>query len=245
MEKCMLMAMMLPIARYLPIKSPNATENRLNTKVEALVTVLLADDHPIVRAGFATSLPAYGIRVLGEVGQVDDVIECYDKLQPEVLVLDIRFGEALTGLDIAAYLMKRVPAAKIVFLSQFSQDSIIKRCYQIGGKAFLTKDCELSELADAIKQAKAGQLYFLPKVAERLANLSVLGDQSPETILQEREIQIFKLMAQGLTIVEIAESLGLSVKTISNASQNIKEKLDAHRPAEITRLAIRHGLMEA
>jgi DNA-binding NarL/FixJ family response regulator len=217
----------------------------LNTELQAPVTVLLADDHPIVRAGFATSRPSFGIKVLGEVGCAADVIERFNELKPEVLVLDIRFGEALTGLDVAAELLKKVPAAKVVFLSQFSQDSIIKRCYQIGGKAFLTKDCQLDDLATAIKQAKAGQLYYVPKFAERLATLSVLGDQSPETVLQEREMQIFKLMAQGLTIVEIAEALNLSVKTISNTSQNIKEKLDIHRPAEITRLAIRHGLIEA
>lgn len=217
----------------------------MNTELQAPVTVLLADDHPIVRAGFATSLTAYGIKVLGEVGCAADVAESFNELKPEVLVLDIRFGEALTGLDVAAELLKKTPTARIVFLSQFSQDSIIKRCYQIGGKAFVTKDCELSDLATAIKQAKAGQLYFLPKVAERLANLSVLGDQSPDTVLHEREMQIFKLMAQGLTIVEIAEALNLSVKTISNTSQIIKEKLDVHRPAEITRLAIRHCLIEA
>lgn len=218
----------------------------MKTDSQAPVTVLLADDHPIVRAGFATSLISYGINVLGDgVGIAAEVISEYMRLKPDVLVLDIRFGEALTGLDVAADLLKQFPSAKIVFLSQFNQDSIIKRTYQIGGKAFITKDCEPEELAHAIKQAKVSQLYFLPKVAERLANLSVVGDHSPETILQEREMQIFKLMAQGLTIVEIAEALNLSVKTISNTSQSIKEKLEIHRPAEITRLAIRHGLIEA
>lgn len=210
------------------------------------VKIILADDHPALRAGFAMTLPRFNIEVVGEAARAGDVIARYKELKPDVLVLDIRFGEEMSGLDVAAALLKTEPTAKVVFLSQFNQDSIIKRAYQIGGRAFLTKDCEVSDLAAAIKKVTAGEVYFMPKVDERLATLSVSVDpNSPMDVLQERELTVFKLMARGLTIVEIAEELQLSVKTISNTSLAVKEKLNLHRPADITLAAVRYGLLES
>ena len=98
-------------------------------------------------------------------------------------------------------------------------------------------------MAAAVQRAHQGELYFLPQIAERLANLSVRGDESPQSLLNERDLEIFKLMAEGLTNAEIAERLDLSLKTISNVSQAIKEKLGVHRPAYITKLAVKHGLI--
>jgi DNA-binding NarL/FixJ family response regulator len=216
----------------------------LNEEQHVPITVLLADDHPIVRTGFAMSLASYGINVVGQAATPGEVLPMYAELNPDVLVLDIRFGEQLTGIDIAIDLLKKHPDARIVFLSQFDQDTLIKRTYQIGAYAFVTKDCEPNMLAVALQHAYERKLYFLPHVAERLANLSVRGDRSPLSVLQERDLAIFKLMAQGLTIAEIAEQLNVSVKTVANSSMAIKEKLCLHRPAELTRLALKHGLIE-
>ena len=165
-------------------------------------------------------------------------------LQPGVLVLDIRFGTELTGLDAARSLLSTYPAANIVFLTQFDQDSLIKEAYRLGARAFVTKDCDPADLATAVRHAHEGKLYFLPQIAERLANLSVRGDVSPQSQLDQRGLEIFKLMAEGLTNAEIADRLNLSTKTISNISQSVKEKLGVHRQAYITRLALKHGLIE-
>ncbi len=209
------------------------------------IKVLVGDDHSIVMKAVAMSLAGLGIEVIGEAKTINDVIRMYSELLPDVLVLDIKFGEKKTGLDAAKEILQKHPDAKIVFLSQIDQDTLIKETYTLGGHAFINKDCDPVDMATAITRAKQGQLYFLPHIAERLANLSVRGDDSPQSLLDEREIEIFKLMAQGLTYVEIAEKTGLSTKTINNVSQKIKEKLGMHRPAEITRLAIRHGFIEA
>jgi DNA-binding NarL/FixJ family response regulator len=168
----------------------------------------------------------------------------YVELKPDVLVLDIRFGTELTGLDAAQAILKADPRAKIVFLSQFDQDSLIKETYRLGAHAFVTKDCDPADLATAVRQAHEGKLYFLPQIAERLASLAVRGDVSPQSQLDERGLEIFKLMAEGLTNAEIAEKLNLSSKTISNTSQSIKEKLGVHRQANITLLAVKYGLIE-
>jgi DNA-binding NarL/FixJ family response regulator len=206
--------------------------------------VLLADDHPIVMTGFAMSLAGHGIEVVGQARSPQEAIEQFHALAPDVAILDIRFGEQLTGLDTARQILAESPDARIIFLTQFDQDSLIKEAYRIGARAFMTKDCDPADLALAVQRARQGELYFMPQIAERLASLSVRGDVSPQSLLDERSLQIFVLMAEGQTNAEIAEQLDVSSKTISNTSQAIKDKLGVHRAADITRLAVRHGLIQ-
>ncbi|MQA19172.1 response regulator transcription factor [Rugamonas rivuli] len=208
------------------------------------IRVMLADDHPIVMTGFAMSLEGQGLHVVAQARTPEEAVEQYRAHKPDVAVLDLRFGEQLTGLDAAKQILAQAPDAAIVFLSQFDQDSLIKETYRLGGRAFMTKDCDPADLAAAVRRAHDGELYFLPHIAERLANLSVRGDASPQSQLDERALEIFTLMAEGLTNAEIAEKLDVSTKTISNISQAVKEKLGVHRPAYITRLAVKHGLIE-
>ncbi|OFA04805.1 response regulator transcription factor [Duganella sp. HH101] len=208
------------------------------------IRVMLADDHPIVMTGFAMSLEGQGLDVVARARTPEEAVAQYREHKPDVAVLDLRFGEQLTGLDAAKQILAQAPDAAIVFLSQFDQDSLIKETYRLGGRAFMTKDCDPADLAAAVRRAHDGELYFLPHIAERLANLSVRGDASPQSQLDERALEIFTLMAEGLTNAEIAEKLDVSTKTISNISQAVKEKLGVHRPAYITRLAVKHGLIE-
>jgi two-component system invasion response regulator UvrY len=225
-------------------QATQATPSNLHESAKKSIRVLLADDHPIVMTGFAMSLAAEGMDVVGQAKTPQEAVEQYAALQPDVVVLDIRFGAEMTGLDAAKHILENQPEAQIVFLSQFDQDALIKETYRLGAKAFVTKDCDPADLAVAVQRASLGELYFMPQIAERLANLSVRGDASPQTLLDERSLEIFKLMAEGLTNVEIAEKLDLSQKTISNISQAVKEKLGIHRPALITKLAMKHGLIE-
>lgn len=213
-------------------------------KEQKPIRVMLADDHPIVMTGFAMSLAAEGMDVVGQAKTPDEALAMYAGLKPDVVVLDIRFGTELTGLDAARQILRANPRAKVVFLSQFDQDSLIKETYRIGAHAFVTKDCDPADLASAVQHAHEGKLYFPPQIAERLASLAVRGDVSPQSQLDERGLEIFKLMAEGLTNAEIAEKLNLSTKTISNISQSVKEKLGVHRQAYITKLAVKHGLIE-
>lgn len=208
------------------------------------IRVMLADDHPIVMGGFALSLAGPDIEVVAQARSPEEALAMYAAQRPDVAILDIRFGAQLTGMDVARRLLADQPNARIVFLTQFDQDSLVKECYRIGGRAFITKDCDPEELAAAVRRAHQGELYFMPAIAERLASLSVRGDESPQALLDERSLAIFALMAEGLTNAEIAERLDVSSKTISNASQAIKDRLGVQRAADITRLAVRHGLIQ-
>lgn len=195
-------------------------------------------------AGFSMALAQYGIEVIGEARTPDEAERMYATLSPDVLVMDMRFGEKMTGLDAAKQVLQKYPNAAIVFLSQFDQDCLIKEAYKIGGRAFITKDCEPGDLARAVTDAHKGELFFLPQIAERLANLSVRGDNSPQSLLDKRELELFVLMARGLTIAEMADALVVSQKTISNLTHAIKVKLGLTRSADITRLAVKHGFIE-
>jgi two-component system invasion response regulator UvrY len=216
----------------------------MNDKETAQLRVLLADDHPIVMSGFALSLQSKGIEVIGQVTTPNEAVENYEKLKPDVLMMDLRFGEKLTGLDAAKTILERDPKANILFLSQFDQDALIKQTYSIGGRGFLTKDISAGDLAQAVADASRGETYFLDRIAKRLANLSVKGDQSPGAVLDPREFEIFILTAKGRTNPEMAEVLGLSQKTISNITHSLKAKLGTDRIADIALLAVKHGYIE-
>lgn len=198
------------------------------------VQVLLADDHPLIIEGLTTALARHHIKVVGQATTTGEVLAKYAECQPDVLVLDVRFGEVTTGLDVAREALRQHPDARIVFYSQFDQDEIVFEAYRVGGAAFVTKNTAPAALAEAIQQANDGRIHFQPGIAERVALIGVRAP--PLSKLDARELEVFEQMARGRTNVEIAESMSLSPKTISMTSQSIKDKLGVQRPAEITLL---------
>jgi two-component system, NarL family, invasion response regulator UvrY len=212
--------------------------------MKSKIKVILADDHPLLLAGFSAAIASHEIEVVATCATVEEALIAHHKHKPVVLVLDVRFGTEQNGLTAGAELLRREPDAKVVFLSQFSQTDVIKEAYQLGAMAYVTKDCEAHELAQALQEASRGKTYFLPSVALKIANSAVHGDAGPQQSLDERQLQIFIRLAQGMTIPEISVGMGLSVKTISNESVAIKERLNVHRPAQLTLLAVKHHLLK-
>lgn len=207
-------------------------------------TVLLADDHHIVRTGIATALEKCGLVVAGQAKTPEEVVPLYLETKPDVVLLDMRFGDKMTGFDVAADLFKADPDVRIVFCSQFDQQTLIKRCYDLGALAFVNKDCEERELSDAVQHAREGHLYFQPEIANRMAKAQIQGDRTPFSVLSERDLEIARLIATGRTLAEIAEHMKLSMKTVATASIAIKEKLNVTRSAELTMLALRHNIID-
>lgn len=213
---------------------------------KSLIRVLLADDHPMLMAGFAALLSDEGFEIVGQVKTPEEAIRHYFKQRPDVVILDIRFGPGMTGLDAAKEILTRDSQAKIVFFSQFDQPAMAQQAYKMGAFAYLTKDSEPELLIEAIRQAyEGGDVYMPPVMTDQIARLSIRDDsyKSPKELLDPRELSVFTMMAEGYTNVEMAEKLNLSEKTISNTTQSVKEKLGTTRPAEITRIAIRNGLL--
>lgn len=209
------------------------------------IRVMIADDHPLIVEGLTSVLARHSIQVVGSASEATAVVDAYAALRPDVLVLDLRFGEGgIGGLDVLTDLLDRFGEARVVIYTQFDQDTIVREAYKRGAKAFVTKSADPVDLAEAVTKVHGGETVFLPEIAARLALLSVRGDESPIAKLQPREVEVFKLMAQGLTNVEIAERMNLSPKTISTTSQSIKDHLGIHRAADITLLAVKCGLIE-
>jgi len=211
----------------------------------SMIKVMIADDHPLIVEGLASVLTRHGLAVVGSASQADEVVDTYLNVLPDVLVLDLRFGEGgVGGLDVLDQLMARQPDAKVVIYTQFDQSTVVREAYKRGAKAFVPKATDPNEVARTLLKAQQGETVFLPDIATRLAMLSVHGDQSPVSRLQPREVEVFKLMAQGLTNNEIADKMSLSPKTISTTSQGIKDQLGVQRAADITLLAVKCGLIE-
>lgn len=220
----------------------------METAEKNQISVVLSDDHPLLMDGFSNALVEFGIAVIGKTTVAEEVIGLYETLSPDVIVLDVRFGEDRAGIDTAKDLIEKYPRVKIIFLSQFEQIHLAKETYKMGALAYLTKTCKSEELATAIKRAAHGETYYLPHISEQLLNLSLREDDSVHSQLHrltDRELKIFICMARGLTAAEMAHELNLSLTLINTASQTIRSKLGAKRPADITRLAIKEGYLEA
>jgi two-component system invasion response regulator UvrY len=210
-----------------------------------MIKVMIADDHPLIVEGLSSVLARHGLQVVGSASEAAAVVDTYESVRPDLLVLDLRFGEgSIGGLDILEQLMARQPQARVVIYTQFDQSTVIREAYKRGARAFIPKATDPTEVAEALVKVHQGETVFLPEIANRLAMLSVHGDQSPVSRLQPREVEVFKLMAQGLTNVEIADRMNLSPKTISTTSQGIKDQLGVQRAADITLLAVKCGLIE-
>ncbi len=209
------------------------------------IKVVLADDHPLLRAGFASILQdTPDIQVVGETDNARDAVEKYKSLRPDVICLDLLFVEKTTGLDATKEIIEYDQDAKIVILSQHDQDNLIKEAYKYGAKAFVTKRSRPGILIEAIKKASSGELYFPPDIAERLAFLTTQEGPSPIDSFTKREYEAFKLIASGRSTREIAEEWGVSVKTVNNILLAVKEKAGYTRVADLTRLALQYGVID-
>jgi two-component system, NarL family, invasion response regulator UvrY len=208
------------------------------------IRALIADDHPLIIGGLTMALGRQGIEVVAQATSASEIVDAFGASTPDVVVLDLRFGQGQTGLDVAQVLVQRFPAARIVVYSQFDQDEVVREAYRAGAVGFVPKSKPTAVLAEAIKHVHAGKTHFVPEIAERLALMHLGHDDSPRALLDARELEVFKRIALGQTNVQIAEDMGLSAKTVSNTSQAIKDKLGMHRPADLTRLAVKHGVID-
>lgn len=208
------------------------------------IKVLLADDHQLLVAGFRDVLKDYGIEVVEVAYSLDGLIDRFLEVRPDVLVIDVRFdskGCDENGLDVCEELLAREPTAKIIVFSQFDDQYIIERSYKLGVLAFVRKDESTEVLNEAIKTVAQGKEYFSPEIARLLA-WSAIKDQNPKRLLDEKEMQAFTLAANGALLAEIGAKMDLSPKTVGILMKSVKTKLGVESQADITKLAIRHGI---
>jgi len=206
-------------------------------------TILLADDHAIVRMGFRLLLETAGkCRVVGEAASGEETCSLYFKLNPDVLVIDIAMP-GIGGLEAMNRILARDPGARILVLSAHEDTSYPRRAMQAGALGYLSKRGAPAQLLQAVSTVARGATYIEPGIAQRLAVQGLKGPQGPVDTLSEREFEVFVHLAGGKSVAQIAELLSLSPRTIGTHLYNIKQKLREQNAAELTLIALRAGLL--
>lgn len=212
-----------------------------------MINILLADDHPYLRRGLQQILiDAFPGAMIGEASNVPELLEQAQKHRWDVVVLDLAMP-GRGGLEGLHELKRLLPHLPVMVLSVHPEDQFAVRVLRAGGAGYLTKESAPQELVQAITVISRGGKYITPKAAELLAShLHQRGDhdQPLHSSLSDREDQVFRLIAGGRTITEIADQLSLSIKTISTYRTRILEKLNLKTNADLARYAVQHHLLK-
>lgn len=215
------------------------------------VTVLLAEDHAVVRQGLRTLLETEGhIKVIGQAQTGREAVELTAALRPDVILMDIAMP-VLNGLEATRQILAANPAARVLILSAHSDDAYIERLTAVGAVGFLEKQTSAEILTKAIHAIAGGKSFFSPAIAQRMAegrNRSVDRDgvhKAGGARLTSREIEVLQLVAEGQANKQVAASLGISIKTVEKHRQHVMDKLNIHETAGLTRYAVAQGIIES
>lgn len=210
------------------------------------IRVLIVDDHAILREGVRALLNAHeDLQVVGEASDGQQALEQAAKLDPDVILMDIAMP-GLGGIEAAIELKNRGSRARILILSQYEDREYVRRLLKAGVSGFVLKKSAGSELANAIRAVHRGGLVLDPEVARAAveqAGPATPGDADPYESLTDREKQVLKLVAEGRSNKEVAELLGISVKTAMSHREHVMEKLGLHNRTELVRFAIKKGVI--
>jgi DNA-binding NarL/FixJ family response regulator len=208
-----------------------------------MIRVIVADDHIIFRQGLLKLLQsAEGITVAGEAGDGKEALAMIVKESPDIAVLDISMP-GLSGIEITKELKARGCATKVVYLTMHNDVLTAKQALISGVSGYILKDDAFEDLLYAIKAVASGRKFISPSISDKILHSSPLKVVE-KNILTEREREILKLIASGLTNKKIADKLSISVKTVETHRARILQKLDFHTTAELVKYAIKTGLLE-
>ncbi len=215
------------------------------------ITVLLAEDHRVVREGFRSLLAQESdIEVVAEAANGREAVQLTRKLRPAVVVMDIAMP-LLNGLEATRQIRKDFPETKVLILSAHSDDAYVEQAITLGAAGFLLKQTSSETLAQAIQEVQKGNTFFSPAVSERVSvrkrdHQGGIGQVRKKTnSLSSREIEVLQLIAEGKPNKQVAAELGVSFKTVDKHRQNLMTKLDIHDIAGLTRYAIAEGIIES
>lgn len=210
------------------------------------VRVMIADDHSLVRLGMIQLLSHEpDVEICGEAQSVAEALKVAGELQPDVLVVDLTFGDG-TGIELIKQLRTRDRNVKIIVSTMHDESLFGERCFRAGASGFVNKEEASEKVIDAIRSVMAGKLYLSPRLADRVLNRALGGTEMRKTSaldsLTDRELEVFAMIGRGLTTRQIAEKLFLSHKTIESYRENIKSKLRLRNAAELNRHAVQWAL---
>ena len=210
-----------------------------------MIKVGIVDDHAIVRSGLRQFLADHvDVRVAGEASNGREAIDLVRNTEIDVLIMDLSMP-GQSGLDALGMLRAKAPDMGILILSGYPEEHYAMNLIRQGASGYLNKECDPSEILEAVRTIALGRRYITPVVADLLAQqLNRKDDALPHEQLSEREFQVFLKLAKGATAGEIAEILSLSVKTVSTYRTRLMEKMALSSNSDLTYYALKNGLID-
>jgi len=206
------------------------------------ITVLLVDDHAVVREGYRRLLERRGdIAVIGEAANAAEAHELFCSLAPQVVVMDIALP-GVSGIEAMRRMLAREPGTRVLIFSMYEDAIFANRALQAGACGYVTKASAPNVLVEAVHVIARGKRYISADIAQELALRNVVASTSATDGLSAREFEVLRLLVQGRSVREIAQTLGLTPKTVANHQSAIKQKLGADTAVQLVRIASRLGL---
>lgn len=213
------------------------------------ITVLLADDHTVVREGLRLLLEtAPDIEIVAEAENGHEAVQQAAKLLPHIVLLDLAMPQ-LDGIDATRLISKKVPAARVLILSTYNEGREVQAAIEAGAVGFVMKQTAAHELLKAIREISKGNAWFSPAISKHFTDQTRdafhygVPNPTPGRFLTRRETEVLQLLAQGNSNKEMAAALFISIKTIEKHRQAVMNKLNIHEAATLTRYAISNGLI--
>jgi two-component system, NarL family, response regulator NreC len=205
--------------------------------------LLLADDHALVRQGLKAFLEKQGFQVACEASNGQEAVQAAAKARPDVAILDISMP-MLNGIDAARELKKSSSKAKVILLTKHDEDHYVTEALRAGVSGYVLKSQVANDLVHAIQEVCRGSVYLSPCISRAVFGAYLSKSNLPADPLSARERQVLQLVGEGKSSKEVAEQLGVSVKTVESHRARLMRKLDLHETAGLVRYAIRHGLIQ-
>jgi len=210
----------------------------------ALIRVVLIDDHEIVRNGLRFTLDGEpSIQIVGEADDGPTGIGLVEDTRPDVVLLDVRLP-SMSGVDVCGIILQRVPDTRIVILSAFGDEDLVYQCIMAGARGYILKDIVDFDLKRTLVQVVRGETVIDPRLASGLFDRIRSGESTPSHGLPPHQFSVLRLMASGFTNREIAERLYLTENTVKGYVQEILRRLGARNRLDAVMIAIRNGWMQ-
>lgn len=209
------------------------------------LNILVVDDHAIVREGLKSILAkAENLTVIDEAGNAPDAMALLRKHPCDLVLLDLSLP-GKTGVDLLKMIRDELPKVRVLVLSTYPEDQYAVRVLKLGASGYLSKESAPELLVQAIRKVASGGKYVSPAMAERLLNeIGSDVQHAPHELLSDKEFEVFKLIAMGKSLTDIADGMHVSIKTISTHRTRILDKTGFKANADFTRYALQHRLIE-
>lgn len=217
------------------------------TKKATITKILIADDHPLVRFALREVIGRQSnMKIVGQASTGEEAVTLALETEPDVIIMDIMM-KGCGGISATRTLSSKLPGAKIIALSGYLEDKMVRKMLEAGASGFVVKSADASEILQAIKAALAGKTYLGDKVADLVIKGFVDPERKADTVnsprLSIREQEVLRLVAEGESSKEVAVELGVSTRTVETHRFNIMKKLDIHSMSDLVKYAVREELI--